>query len=114
MNKTIFPLLAAVLIVAVAWSSPSVAQDKQRGMGQNMPTFAECDQNGDGTITKEEFASARSARIAKRAQEGRQMKNLANAPSFDDIDANDDGGISPAEFSAHQAEHRAKRNQSTS
>lgn len=87
------------------------AQDAQKGMGMNMPVFADCDLNGDGTITEDEFNKARSERIAKRAKEGRQMKNLANAPSFDDIDTDDDGGISPAEFDAHQAEHRAKRSQ---
>ncbi len=42
-----------------------------------MPAFADCDLNGDGTITEDEFTKARSERIAKRAQEGRQMKNVA-------------------------------------
>ena len=77
----------------------------------DMPTFADCDLNDDGTIAKDEFLKARSERIAKRAQEGRQLKNLASAPSFEDIDTDDDGGISPEEFGVHQAEHRAKRSQ---
>ena len=76
-----------------------------------MPAFADCDLNGDGTITEDEFTKARSERIAKRAQEGRQMKNVHNAPSFDDIDVDDNGGIDADEFAAHQAEHRAKRSQ---
>lgn len=92
-------------------SSTLYAQDAQKGMGMNMPTFADCDLNGDGTITEDEFNKARSERIAKRAQEGRQMKNLANAPSFDDIDVDDNGGINSEEFAAHQAEHRANRSQ---
>ena len=111
MKKVIFPLLAVAMTVAVFLSSPISAQDVQRGMGKNMPTFADCDLNGDGTITEEEFAKARSARIAKRAQEGRQMKNLANAPSFDDVDVDDNGGIDPDEFAAHQAEHRKNMSQ---
>ncbi len=111
MNKILFPLLAAVMTVAVVLSAPTSAQDAQKGMGRNMPAFADCDLNGDGTITEEEFTKARSERITKRAQEGRKMKNLANAPSFDDIDVDDNGGIDADEFAAHQAEHKAKKNQ---
>ena len=76
-----------------------------------MPAFADCDLNGDGAITEDEFTKARSERIAKRAQEGRQMKNLANAPSFDDIDVEDNGEIDADEFATHQAEHKKKRSQ---
>ena len=113
MKKILFPLAVAAMTVAVVLSSPTSAQDAPRGMGmKNMPAFADCDLNGDGTITQGEFTKARGERIAKRAQEGRQMKNLANAPSFQDIDTDDDGAISRDEFAAHQAEHRAKRSQS--
>lgn len=112
MKKVVFALLAAAMTFTVFLSSAASAQDVQRGMGKNMPTFADYDLNGDGTITEEEFAKARSARIAKRAQEGRQMKNLANAPSFQDIDIDDNGGIDPDEFAAHQAEHRMIKSQS--
>jgi len=111
MKKILFPLAAAAMTVAVVLSSPTSAQDAQRGMGMNMPAFADCDLNGDGKITEDELIKARSERIAKRAQEGRQMKNVANAPSFQDIDTNDDGSISRDEFAAHQAEHKAKRSQ---
>ena len=107
MKRIVFPLL--VMTAAIALSSPASAQDAQKGMGKAMPTFADCDLNGDGSITELEFTKARGERIAKRAQEGRKMKNLANAPSFQDIDTDDDGGISPDEFAAHQAEHRAKK-----
>ncbi|MDH3350944.1 MAG: EF-hand domain-containing protein [Gammaproteobacteria bacterium] len=108
MGKMTFSLLVATMTIAFAVSSPTLAQDAQSGKGRNMPAFADCDLNGDGAITAEEFNKARAERIAKRAQEGRRMKNLANAPSFDEIDTNDDGTISPAEFSAHQAAQRAK------
>lgn len=109
MRKLTFPLLVATMTIAFAVSSPSLAQDTQKGMGKNMPSFADFDLNSDGTMTAEEFNKARAERIAKRAKEGRKMKNLANAPSFEDIDTDGDGGISPDEFSAHQAAHRAKR-----
>ena len=111
MNRLLTPLIAAVMAVAVISSAPTSAQDAQRGLGKNMPAFAGCDLNGDGTITEEEFTKARAERIAKRAQEGRKMKKLANAPSFDDIDVDDNGGIDVDEFAVHQAEHKAKRNQ---
>ena len=111
MKKVVFPLMVVAMTVAVVLSSPTSAQDVQRGMGGNMPAFADCDLNGDGTITEDEFTRARSERIAKRAQEGRQMKNLGNAPSFDDIDVDDNGEIDADEFAAHQAEHRAKKSQ---
>jgi Ca2+-binding EF-hand superfamily protein len=97
------------MTVGVVLSAPASAQDVQKGMGRNMPAFADFDLNSDGKITEEEFTKARSERIAKRAQEGRQMKNLANAPSFDDIDVDDNGGIDAAEFAAHQAERKAKK-----
>lgn len=109
MKNILFPLVAAAMTVAVVISSPTSAQDAQRGMGMNMPAFADCDLNGDGAITEDEFTKARGERIAKRAQEGRQMKNVANAPSFQDIDTDDDGSISRDEFTAHQVSHRAKR-----
>lgn len=111
MKKTIFPLLIAAMTIAVVVAAPSAAQDAQKGMGKNMPTFADFDLDGDGAITEDEFIKARSERIAKHVQEGRQMKNLAAAPSFQDIDTDDDGGISGDEFTAHQAEHKAQRSQ---
>lgn len=97
--------------LCLALSSALYAEDTQKAPGMNMPAFTDCDLNGDGTITADEFSKARSERIAKRANEGRQMKNLSNAPSFADIDTDADGGISPDEFRAHQAERRAKKSQ---
>lgn len=99
------PLFGICLMISGALYAEGTPNTK----GMDMPTFADCDLDGDGTITEEEFTKARSARIAKRAAEGRQMKNLSEAPSFDDIDTDDDGGVSPEEFAAHQAEHKAKR-----
>ena len=55
MKRIVFPLLVAVMTTAIALSSPASAQDAQKGM----PTFADCDLNGDGTITELEFTKAR-------------------------------------------------------
>ncbi len=98
--------------ICLLMSAPLYAEGTPNTKGMDMPTFADFDLDADGTITEEEFIKARSERIAKRAQEGRQMKNLANAPSFAEIDTDDNGGVSPEEFSAHQDEHKAKRDQS--
>ena len=61
MKKVIFPMLAALMTIGVVMSAPSLAQDGQKGMmGRNMPSFADCDLNGDGTIQK--VSSIRLAR----------------------------------------------------
>ena len=73
------------------------------------PTFTDFDLNKDGKITEKEFIEARTARISERAQEGRQMKGLANISSFADIDTNNDGVISPEEFAAQQSTHRQSK-----
>ena len=111
MNKILFVLMTVAMTFAVFFSTPASAQDVPKGLGMNLPAFADCDLNSDGTITEDEFSKARAARIAQRAQDGRKMKNLANAPSFDDIDVDDNGGIDADEFAAHQAEHKANRHQ---
>ena len=109
MKKIVFPLMVAVMAVAVIASAPSSAQDQKPGMGKNMPAFSDFDLDRDEAISSEEFYQVRAERIAKHAEEGRKMKNLANAPTFDDLDTDGDGAISSEEFAAHQAEHRMNR-----
>ena len=102
---TILLLVAAVTVVAGA---SAFAQQSQKGMGKNMPTFSEVDLNGDGTIVAEELYQMRGKRMAERAANGGKLQNAANAPSFEDIDADGNGEVSPAEFTAHQADQMAK------
>jgi Ca2+-binding EF-hand superfamily protein len=108
MKKITSPVLVTLMAVTAMMVTPLWAQGAQNGKGKNMPTFAEFDLNGDGGITGNEFNTAHAERIAKHAQEGRKMKNLANACSFADIDTDGDGVVTPNEFSAHQVEHRKK------
>lgn len=82
----------------------------RKGMGHNMPVLADIDSGGDGFISEDELNSFRAERMAKMAQEGRQMKHAGGMPSFQDIDTDGDGRISEAEFEAHKQEHRAKMN----
>lgn len=66
-------------------------------------SFAEFDASGDGKISEQEFNEGRARRMAERARQGGQMRNVANAPTFAQIDANGDGVITPDEFSAHRS-----------
>lgn len=75
-------------------------------MGRNLPSFADYDLNGDGSLTEQEFNEAKGKRIQERAQQGYAMRNLANAPTFGAIDSNSDGRVDPQEFTAAQAQHR--------
>ena len=108
MRRIPFPVLAAMTATALAVSFPVSAQNESPGMGKgnNMPSFADFDLDGDGKIVSDEFHKARAERIAKHAQEGRKMKGLADAPAFEDIDTDGNGSISVEEFAAHQSEHR--------
>jgi len=79
-----------------------------KGMGHKMPVLTDIDSDGDGFISEEELNSFRAERMAKMAQEGRQMKHAGDMPSFQDIDKDGDGRVDNAEFEAHKQEHRAE------
>ena len=79
------------------------------GQGRDMPSFSFFDANGDGKISEQELNDGREKRRAKKASEGKMLRNAANAQSFSEIDTNGDGFISPEEFAAHQSEMRGKK-----
>lgn len=83
--------------------------NNRRAGNANMPAFADFDADQDGFISEQELGEGRAKRIAERAAEGRQMRNVAKAASFADIDANDDDKIDPEEFAAHQLQDRQQR-----
>ncbi len=76
----------------------------------NMPaggpmTFADLDQDGNGSVTEKEFYDGRAKRIKERSEQGYPMRNLPNAPAFSAVDLNGDGLVSPSEFATAQANH---------
>ena len=73
--------------------------------GNNMPTFADFDLDGDGKIVEQEFNEAHTKKMSEMAAEGHQMKHADDAPGFSGIDTNGDGEISQDEFATHQAGH---------
>jgi Ca2+-binding EF-hand superfamily protein len=79
---------------------PGMGAERGKGRGGSPPTFSDFDLNGDGVIGEQEFQDARTARIAKRIQEGRMMRGLVNAAAFSDLDTDGDGSLTPAEFAA--------------
>jgi hypothetical protein len=97
-----------VLLTLFLTGVTAVAQ-AQRGEGPDPMTFAEADQNGDGTLTEEEYLEARAERLANRAQAGYRMRMVSQAPDFSDLDLDGDGEVGPEEFARAQARHRAQR-----
>ena len=95
-------ILAGSLIAMVAVNA--AAGRGGAGNNGNMPSFSDFDLDGNGVMTEQEFNEGHALRMAKLAEEGRQMKNVANAPGFAGIDSNSDGEISKEEFAAHQVE----------
>lgn len=99
MQQFAFVTVSALCLALSAVESRAETDLPERGP---IP-FATYDQNGDGGISEDEFATIRAARISERAAEGRPMRGLSNAPQFADFDTDGDGSISPAELSAGQA-----------
>jgi Ca2+-binding EF-hand superfamily protein len=67
---------------------------------QGPMTFEAFDQNDDGAVTEQEFATAHAERWAARAEQGAPMRGAASAPAFSDFDRNGDGRMTKDEFIA--------------
>jgi Ca2+-binding EF-hand superfamily protein len=68
----------------------------------NQSSFKDFDVNSDGTISEKEFDARKTANMTKRAEEGRQLRNVGNSPLFADLDANKDGKLSTSEYAKGQ------------
>jgi len=67
------------------------------------------DANGNGSITEQEFNSAREKQQEEMRASGRMGKGMANSPSFADADTNKDGQLSVSEIKAMQEKQQANR-----
>ncbi len=66
--------------------------------------FAVYDTNQDGTISQEEFYSAREQRLNERTQTGMPRRGAAGAPRFEQFDTDNDGRLTESELRAGQAQ----------
>lgn len=71
-------------------------------------SLAEMDTDNNGSVSEQEFNTAKAKRIASKAREGRKMQGLVNAPTFADIDTNKDKALSVKEIQQMQ-QHHGKR-----
>jgi len=91
-------------ITAEELISAQQAKRQQRGKGKgsgkqgNKPVFEDYDADDNGSVSEQEFNDARAKRIAARAAEGHQMRNLSNAPTFASADTNHDHSLTADEF----------------
>ncbi len=101
-----FVTLLLTCTVILMWSTQAYADCKGHGKhkGDQRPTYADLDANGDAAVTSDEFYAFRAKRMSERAAEGRKLKNAKDAPTFEDLDLDGDGNLSAEEFSAHQAD----------
>jgi len=109
MKKTV---IIVTIAIAMIWAQ-GIAQGPGEGRGmQHRPTFETFDLNHDGKIVQEEFYQAQAARMSRRAEEGRQMKNAGNAATFEHLDLDGDKAVTPEEFAAFRAKrHRGRGSQ---
>jgi len=63
-------------------------------------SFADFDADKNGLVSEQEFNVAKANRIAGKAKEGRQMRNLGKSPMFASFDTNRDGQLTEGEMQA--------------
>ena len=106
-EKTVFETILAIAVLFALALLPLAVKAEQPPRHQP-PAFSDFDQNGDGSVSEEEFNAFRTARHEAMAKEGRPMKGMATAPSFSDVDADGDGKLTEAELTAaHEAHKKA-------
>ncbi len=72
---------------------------------------ANYDADGNGSVTEQEFNSAREQQQAQMKASGRMGTGMADAPSFADVDTDKDGLLSTQEVTAMQEKQQASRGQ---
>ena len=96
-----------LLVFVVVISSVSVLAEEVPARGP-IP-FADYDKDSDGFISGEEFNSVQGEHMAKRAEEGKQMRGATSAPAFSEFDTNGDKRLSRDELATGQKAQMKKR-----
>lgn len=98
-------LILTTLSTCALAATPMVLAQGKPQMPKPM-SFEEADQNGNGTMTQDEFFQARAERLAQRSEQGYRMRMVSRAPDFDDLDLDGDGSVGPDEFEQAQSRRR--------
>ena len=96
LNKRII-LVALAAAIAAPGAVFAAKSDKKKEKG-SAPTFASCDKNNDGKVTKEEFVAA--VKAAGGNEKGADKQFAAK-------DKNSDGNLSSEEFNARAKKKKA-------
>jgi len=96
--QSIVPGLLAVLLNGLV---PAAAQAEEIPLRGPMP-YAAFDRDGNGLVTKEEFAAMRHERLEARMAAIRARCDASSARMFAWLDTDDDGQLSRAELEAWQ------------
>lgn len=89
MMKKLSKSISFILVSILGVTSVSVVSSELPARGP-IP-FATYDQDGNGSISKQEFMLVRNERMAAKAEQGRPMKGTGNQPSFETFDKDHDG-----------------------
>ncbi|MEJ2464171.1 MAG: EF-hand domain-containing protein [Candidatus Thiodiazotropha sp.] len=73
--------------------------------------FTAFDQNGDGSISQQEFDTVHVQRQRAPNPQGYSARRLYDPPQFSDFDQNGDGGLSPEELAEGQRSRMQQRQQ---
>jgi Ca2+-binding EF-hand superfamily protein len=82
--------------------------------GRGAMPFSAFDQNGDGSISRQEFESTHAQRQQARNSQGYSASRMSAPPKFTNFDLNGDGGLSPEELTQGQTARMQQRHQQLS
>ena len=101
MNHKTQMLVLSLAITAACALQPALAESENVIVGGPLP-FTAYDQDGNGSISQEEFNRVHERQISERAAAGAPMDGVANTTTFAVFDRNGDGQVTAAEFATVQ------------
>ncbi|MDT8376435.1 MAG: cytochrome c [Mariprofundaceae bacterium] len=105
----IIKLVSAGLVFAFAGIySPASIQSEEAPL-RGPASFSAYDEDGDGSVSEEEFSAMHRKRMESKTAAGMPMRGAANPPSFSDFDTDDDGRLTEDELAAGQKARMGNR-----